>query len=270
MNPATDLSSVHLWSELYATSSQIPYSEYSEPNYNNFNGLWKPIVEKKGTISVSTSCNGGQLSSDKPTVISSQKSQEETFPENGLGNMEDSFKVVEETDLSLTSCIIHEPILKDFDNSSTFSCSSDCDVRLRHLGYDGLGKIADPIQERISDLKERMQRIITSLEDKVEEQRLALSMRRVSGEDISNTSPLVASPRTLKEEECEQKVFTVALGLALFIIISLQFSVSPGNGWTHVDVSDSKGVQWLPDHSVLNCMDCGAEFWMGRRRHHCR
>ncbi|KAJ8985222.1 hypothetical protein NQ317_018251 [Molorchus minor] len=27
---------------------------------------------------------------------------------------------------------------------------------------------------------------------------------------------------------------------------------------------------WVPDHAVSRCTGCGTEFWLGRRRHHCR
>ncbi|GLH01661.1 Uncharacterized protein GBIM_07751 [Gryllus bimaculatus] len=27
---------------------------------------------------------------------------------------------------------------------------------------------------------------------------------------------------------------------------------------------------WVPDHAAARCMGCGTEFWLGRRRHHCR
>lgn len=37
-----------------------------------------------------------------------------------------------------------------------------------------------------------------------------------------------------------------------------------------VDIADSNGVNWVPDHAVNHCRLCGAEFWLGRRKHHCR
>lgn len=27
---------------------------------------------------------------------------------------------------------------------------------------------------------------------------------------------------------------------------------------------------WVPDHAVSSCMGCHTEFWLGRRKHHCR
>lgn len=27
---------------------------------------------------------------------------------------------------------------------------------------------------------------------------------------------------------------------------------------------------WVPDHAVSRCTGCQTEFWLGRRKHHCR
>lgn len=29
-------------------------------------------------------------------------------------------------------------------------------------------------------------------------------------------------------------------------------------------------VLWVPDHAITRCQSCQIEFWLGRRRHHCR
>lgn len=29
-------------------------------------------------------------------------------------------------------------------------------------------------------------------------------------------------------------------------------------------------VLWVPDHAVSKCTSCLTEFWLGRRKHHCR
>lgn len=29
-------------------------------------------------------------------------------------------------------------------------------------------------------------------------------------------------------------------------------------------------VLWVPDHAVSRCTSCQTEFWLGRRKHHCR
>lgn len=43
-----------------------------------------------------------------------------------------------------------------------------------------------------------------------------------------------------------------------------QMGTSNNNGH-----SNSK-VLWVPDHAVNKCTGCSFEFWLGRRKHHCR
>lgn len=43
--------------------------------------------------------------------------------------------------------------------------------------------------------------------------------------------------------------------------------------WVDVEegvVAECQGTLWVPDHAVSRCTGCGTEFWLGRRRHHCR
>uniref|UniRef100_A0A182SAN8 Lateral signaling target protein 2 homolog n=1 Tax=Anopheles maculatus TaxID=74869 RepID=A0A182SAN8_9DIPT len=35
-------------------------------------------------------------------------------------------------------------------------------------------------------------------------------------------------------------------------------------------VGGSTSVLWVPDHAVTRCTTCQTEFWLGRRKHHCR
>lgn len=32
----------------------------------------------------------------------------------------------------------------------------------------------------------------------------------------------------------------------------------------------ASSVLWVPDHAVSRCHSCHTEFWLGRRKHHCR
>lgn len=37
-----------------------------------------------------------------------------------------------------------------------------------------------------------------------------------------------------------------------------------------VPTSSNSKVLWVPDHAVNKCTGCSFEFWIGRRKHHCR
>ncbi|XP_069700991.1 phosphatidylinositol-3,5-bisphosphate 3-phosphatase MTMR3 isoform X2 [Periplaneta americana] len=40
--------------------------------------------------------------------------------------------------------------------------------------------------------------------------------------------------------------------------------------WEAVEERETGPTLWVPDHAVNRCMGCDTEFWLGRRRHHCR
>lgn len=40
--------------------------------------------------------------------------------------------------------------------------------------------------------------------------------------------------------------------------------------WEAVEELGPAPVLWVPDHAVNRCMGCDTEFWLGRRKHHCR
>ncbi|XP_012270796.1 myotubularin-related protein 4 isoform X2 [Orussus abietinus] len=40
--------------------------------------------------------------------------------------------------------------------------------------------------------------------------------------------------------------------------------------WEAVEELGPAPTLWVPDHAVSRCMGCGTEFWLGRRKHHCR
>lgn len=41
--------------------------------------------------------------------------------------------------------------------------------------------------------------------------------------------------------------------------------------WEAIDDRNSAfPVLWVPDHAITRCQNCQIEFWLGRRKHHCR
>ncbi|XP_069470938.1 phosphatidylinositol-3,5-bisphosphate 3-phosphatase MTMR4 isoform X2 [Ambystoma mexicanum] len=40
--------------------------------------------------------------------------------------------------------------------------------------------------------------------------------------------------------------------------------------WEPVDKKDAEVTRWVPDHMASHCFNCDCEFWLAKRRHHCR
>ncbi|XP_063812263.1 myotubularin-related protein 4 isoform X2 [Pseudophryne corroboree] len=40
--------------------------------------------------------------------------------------------------------------------------------------------------------------------------------------------------------------------------------------WEPLDKKDTEVTRWVPDHMASHCFNCDCEFWLAKRRHHCR
>ncbi|XP_053702973.1 myotubularin-related protein 4 isoform X2 [Synchiropus splendidus] len=40
--------------------------------------------------------------------------------------------------------------------------------------------------------------------------------------------------------------------------------------WDRVESKDTEVTRWVPDHMASHCFHCDCEFWIAKRRHHCR
>ncbi|XP_046694918.1 myotubularin-related protein 4 isoform X4 [Silurus meridionalis] len=40
--------------------------------------------------------------------------------------------------------------------------------------------------------------------------------------------------------------------------------------WDRVERKDTEVTRWVPDHMASHCFNCDSEFWIAKRRHHCR
>ncbi|XP_067638890.1 myotubularin-related protein 3 isoform X2 [Eurosta solidaginis] len=47
-------------------------------------------------------------------------------------------------------------------------------------------------------------------------------------------------------------------------------SAPSSNGSSSIQQPSTTSALWVPDHAVKRCTSCQVEFWIGRRRHHCR
>ncbi|XP_041949393.1 myotubularin-related protein 4 isoform X3 [Alosa sapidissima] len=40
--------------------------------------------------------------------------------------------------------------------------------------------------------------------------------------------------------------------------------------WDRIERKDTEVTRWVPDHMASHCFNCDSEFWIAKRRHHCR
>ncbi|KAH7960643.1 hypothetical protein HPB49_022002 [Dermacentor silvarum] len=128
----------------------------------------------------------------------------------------------------------------------------------QQFDVDGLACPVDAVQQRLHQMVLEHEAKIESLENELRRVRLALerSYLHVNGKE------------TLESLEDAQ--------------LGLDCSGEPPWGgcqdgsssselsWEQVDERDARATLWVPDHAASHCRGCNAEFWIGRRRHHCR
>ncbi|XP_067014667.2 myotubularin-related protein 3 isoform X2 [Anabrus simplex] len=122
----------------------------------------------------------------------------------------------------------------------------------------------DGMQPLRSDVQMRLQQIIAehrakeeSLQRELHTTRLAL-IQQVCHHCNHNTADRPDDVGSLPESMCSGEQPSAGE--------SLPSDVS----WEAVEEREAGPTLWVPDHAVNRCMGCDTEFWLGRRKHHCR
>ncbi|XP_041972459.1 myotubularin-related protein 4 isoform X3 [Aricia agestis] len=125
---------------------------------------------------------------------------------------------------------------------------------------DGLPPAVDPLQARLHQIILHQKRVVEELSEQLRCARAAL--RRA-------TSPAAPPPRTDPASPLPPQVSQNGVcgrgGRG-----SSAASSSSGSA-SEVEVGEeARGVVWLPDSAAPRCQHCRNQFWLARRRHHCR
>ena len=166
--------------------------------------------------------NEGGETEEPPTLNSSH-----LWPSNENIDIEESFRVVnEDSQSSLTTRIIpshskdistptqsnHSSLgvwsvpTNHYDRTLSYSMFSECDSRLRHLGPDGLGQHVDPVQQRMIEIKDTLEKRVHYLESKVRKLTMSLKNRQDSGGSVGGASGEECLPLSLIISDDEEKV----------------------------------------------------------------
>ncbi|XP_018569560.1 myotubularin-related protein 3 isoform X2 [Anoplophora glabripennis] len=129
------------------------------------------------------------------------------------------------------------------------------------LGDDGLIPLRCVVQERLDQIIDEHKRKVDLLEKELHVTRQNLikqSCQRcnhMDGERQDDNSSVVESICSASEGQA-----------------SAGESQRSDMSWVAIEEASLADCQtlWVPDHAVSRCTGCGTEFWLGRRRHHCR
>lgn len=130
------------------------------------------------------------------------------------------------------------------------------------LGDDGLIPLRSDMQDRLWQIIEEQKRKEEALQRELHTYRQALIKQvchqcNYEGERIDDTSSVVDSICSAGEGQASA-------------VESLKSDIS----WEAVEEGpifpESISTLWVPDHAVSRCTGCQTQFWLGRRKHHCR
>ncbi|XP_045770203.1 myotubularin-related protein 4 isoform X2 [Maniola jurtina] len=140
-------------------------------------------------------------------------------------------------------------------------CVCGAGARTHADSLDGLPPAADPLQARLHQIILYQKKVVEDLRGQLREAREAL--RRASpappplpphAQAAGNTNGNGTARRSLRSGSSS--------GAA---------SGSSSGSASEVEVGEeARGVLWLPDSAAPRCQHCRNQFWLARRRHHCR
>ncbi|KAG5900294.1 hypothetical protein JTB14_000821 [Gonioctena quinquepunctata] len=162
-----------------------------------------------------------------------------------------------------SSTSTHVSINNGWDNSlHNFTQNKNIFSYQYPLGEDGLVILKSVVQERLSQIIEEYNRKVELLgkelhitrQNLIKQSRLKCNHSECEQQDDNNS---------VIESVCSTSEGQASVGESLRSDIS----------WVAVDEGSTTEFQrtlWVPDHAVSKCTGCSTEFWLGRRRHHCR
>ncbi|CAH0713987.1 unnamed protein product, partial [Brenthis ino] len=133
-------------------------------------------------------------------------------------------------------------------------CVCGAGARAHAAPPDGLPPAADPLQARLHQIILYQKKVVEELSGQLREAREAL--RRAS--------PAPPPPAPLVPQAAGRSNGTARSS-------SAGASSSSSSSASEVEVGEeARGVAWLPDAAAPRCQHCRNQFWLARRRHHCR
>ncbi|XP_076057097.1 phosphatidylinositol-3,5-bisphosphate 3-phosphatase MTMR3 isoform X2 [Oratosquilla oratoria] len=150
-----------------------------------------------------------------------------------------------------SSCIPSTPCEDRFGTASDSRSSSHT--------QDGLHNITDEITKRLHSIRIQYKAEVEALRRDLQATRQALCNQvlhnRCHQHHDNNTEDQVSLPESV--------------GSGSGGSVGQESGVSD-TSWEAVEEGEARPTLWVPDHAVDHCTGCNTQFWIGRRKHHCR
>lgn len=128
-----------------------------------------------------------------------------------------------------------------------------------YLEDDGLPFPTDVVQHRLRQIEAAYKQEVEQLRRQVRELQLRLDIRHCCAPPAEPPVDYEDDFTCLKESDSsENEDFDHS-----------EDGLSEAS-WEPVDKRETEVTRWVPDHMASHCFNCDCEFWLAKRRHHCR
>ncbi|NWI16137.1 MTMR4 protein, partial [Crypturellus soui] len=130
-----------------------------------------------------------------------------------------------------------------------------------YLDDDGLPFPTDVIQHRLRQIEASYKQEVEQLRRQVRELQLRLDIRHCCAPPAEPPMDYEDDFTCLKESD--------GSNTEDFCSDHSEDCLSEAS-WEPVDKKETEVTRWVPDHMASHCFNCDCEFWLAKRRHHCR
>ncbi|XP_041096958.1 myotubularin-related protein 4 isoform X2 [Polyodon spathula] len=140
------------------------------------------------------------------------------------------------------------------------STSSSCSPPA-YLDDDGLAVPVDAVQQRLRQIEAGYKQEVELLRRQVRELQMRLESRQCCAPPTEPDEDYQDDFTCLRESDDSDGEDSLS--------VHSDDRLSEAS-WEPIDRKDTEVTRWVPDHMASHCFSCDSEFWLAKRRHHCR
>uniref|UniRef100_A0A3B5L929 phosphatidylinositol-3,5-bisphosphate 3-phosphatase n=1 Tax=Xiphophorus couchianus TaxID=32473 RepID=A0A3B5L929_9TELE len=130
-----------------------------------------------------------------------------------------------------------------------------------YLDDDGLPVPLDAVQQRLRQIEAGYKQEVEVLRQQVRQLQMRLESKQFSTPPSESDVDYEDDITCLRESDNSNEEDSLST--------HSEDRLSEGS-WDRVEPKDTEVTRWVPDHMASHCFNCDCEFWIAKRRHHCR
>ncbi|KAK5600409.1 hypothetical protein CRENBAI_021706 [Crenichthys baileyi] len=130
-----------------------------------------------------------------------------------------------------------------------------------YLDDDGLPVPLDAVQQRLRQIEAGYKQEVEVLRQQVRQLQMRLESKQLSSPPSEPDIDYEDDITCLRESDNSNEEDSLST--------HSEDRLSEGS-WDQVEPKDTEVTRWVPDHMASHCFNCDCEFWIAKRRHHCR